>query len=86
MGEIIAKDNTSVTVKLTDGGSKIVFYSDKTTVQEMKSGSIADLQVGDTVNVSGTANSDGSITAESFQKRPPRPQDSTNAPTNATPR
>src|SRR3989344_65812 len=37
-GEIIAKDEKSFTVKLRDGGSKIVFFTDKTPVAKSVSG------------------------------------------------
>lgn len=35
-GEIIDKDEISITVKLTEGGSKIVFYSDNTEIRIQK--------------------------------------------------
>ncbi len=82
-GNILAKDATTVTLQLTSGGSKIVFYSDKTTVQKTTAGSISDLQVGETVRVMGTANADGSLTAELFQLgaiMPTRPQNQPPAP------
>ncbi len=75
-GEIIAKDNNSVTVKLNDGGSKIVFYSNTTEVDKFAKGTAGDLQIGESVTVSGQANQDGSITAQSVQIRPNMPSPS----------
>lgn len=37
-GEIIDKDEISITVKLTDGGSKLIFYSDETQILEFTEG------------------------------------------------
>ncbi len=63
-GDIISQDNDSVTVKLQDGSSKIVILSDKTVINKATEGSKSDLKTGERITAFGTANSDGSITAQ----------------------
>ncbi len=84
-GEIISKDNQSVTIKLQDGSTKIVFYSGNTVIQKTIAGSNNDLSVNTAVTITGTTNSDGSFSANSIQIRPSDantyPQSATTKPT-----
>lgn len=80
-GSVVSKDANSITIKLMGGpnatnagqngsGSRIVLFDSKTQVGEFTIGSTSDLQVGQSVSVNGTANADGSITAQMIQIRP----------------
>lgn len=69
-GEITAMDDKSITVKSQDGSSKIVILSQSTSINKTDTAAKTDLQVGSTVSVFGTANSDGSITAQNVQLNP----------------
>jgi hypothetical protein len=66
-GSIVSMDDTSITVKSADGNTKIVFYSDSTTISESKDVSSDALTVGEDVTVAGSTNTDGSVTAARIQ-------------------
>ncbi len=65
-GEIISQDDKSVTVKMQDGSTKIVIVSDKTAINKATEGTKADLKTGEQITVMGTANSDGSLAAQTI--------------------
>lgn len=69
-GEVIAKDKKSITVKLQDGGSKIVFVGAGADIGKFDKATLSDLIVGTNVMTRGSANTDGSFTAQSVQIRP----------------
>jgi pectate lyase len=68
-GTVVSKDATSITVKARDGSSKIVFYTKGTPVMKTIPGSGSDIEVGKDITVTGTPNSDGSVSAETIQLR-----------------
>ncbi len=87
-GTIISTGSGTMTIQLPSStstsatvGTKIVLFDTTTQVTEMKTVDASTLTVGQGVVVSGTTNSDGSLTATSIQVRPTR----TGAPTGTAP-
>jgi len=68
-GEVISKDQQSLTIKMPDGSSKIIFFSDSTKVSKTIDGATSDIETGKQIMVSGSQNSDGSYTAQTIQIR-----------------
>lgn len=72
-GTIASKDAGSITLNTRDGSSHVVILTPATTVAKSVSGALTDISVGSTVMVSGTTNSDGSVSATTIQIRPTPP-------------
>ena len=68
-GQIISVSGNSMTVSLANGNSQVVFYSSSTPITVIKPTvvSASALTAGTRVMVTGTSNSDGSLTATSIQ-------------------
>jgi len=66
-GEVISKDEQSLTLKMLDGGSMIIFFSDSTQISKTAEGLINDIEIGKQIMVTGEQNSDGSYTAKTIQ-------------------
>jgi hypothetical protein len=66
-GSIIAIDADSITVQTTDGSTKIVLLSSSANISLVTSGSTSDLKTGENVVISGTTNTDGTVTATSIR-------------------
>jgi hypothetical protein len=69
-GEVLNKDDKTLTVKMADGSSKIVLFTDKTVFNKSTAGAKTDIEVGKPVSVIGTTNTDGSVTATDVQINP----------------
>jgi len=69
-GEIISTDDKSITVKMPDGSSRIVFINDKTIINNAETASREDLKLGVKVAVFGNMNTDGSMSAQNIQLNP----------------
>lgn len=71
-GDVVGVDANSITVKLSDGSSKIVNLTNSTTYTKTDTASKADVTTGTKVAVIGAKNSDGSVTATSIELNPPK--------------
>lgn len=69
-GEIINIDTDSLTVKLTDGSSRIILLNDKTIYNKTASVEKTELKVGEKVGIFGSTNTDGSVSAQNVQLNP----------------
>lgn len=88
-GEIVSQDEQSLTVKTSDGSTKIVIVADSTSYKKSVGAASSDLSVGESITVVGTSNTDGSVTAKTVtlgETAMPigqgRPDDMPNSPMN----
>lgn len=70
-GQIVSVSNGSISIQQQNGSStEIVLMSPSTQILKTVAGSASDLTAGVGVTITGTPNSDGSMTATSVQIRP----------------
>lgn len=70
-GQVVSVGNGSITIQsATASSTEIVLVGDSTQILKTDTGSMSDLAPGAQVTVTGTSNSDGSLTATSIQIRP----------------
>ena len=72
-GTVASKDSGSLTIDTRDGSSRVILLTPNTGVSKNTNGSLDDVTVGSTIFVSGTTNSDGSVSASLIQLRPAMP-------------
>ena len=81
-GEVTKIDDTSITLKTIDGGSKIILISDSTIFNKSTSVSKTELKVGSQVRVDGTTDTNtGSVTGKSIEIDPARNGQNQTTPT-----
>ena len=69
-GEVTAKDDKSMTVKMSDGSSKIIILSEKTVYRISEESSVSNVSEGTKVAVFGEIGNDGSVTATTIEINP----------------
>ena len=69
-GQVISVGNGTMTLKLSDGSTKLIVLPSNTNYLKTDQASQSDVKTGETVTVLGTQNSDGSITAQDVQLNP----------------
>ena len=69
LGEIVSLDDSSMTMKMADGSSKIIFFSESTTINQSVSASRDDLQIGSSVAVRANQ-SNNTFIAENIEINP----------------
>lgn len=70
IGKIVASDDSSITVELEDGSSKIILLSDETVIHEAESVTKDQLVEGETISVLGQEDNDGIVSAQTIQLNP----------------
>ena len=65
-GEITKIDDSSITIKTQNGGSKLILISDSTAYKQLTDGDKSKLKVGSQITVDGESSTDGSLTGKTI--------------------
>ncbi len=68
-GQVLSVDSDSLTLQLANGNSENVFFSSSTQISMPEPVPASSIQSGTMVMITGTTNSDGSVTASTIQVR-----------------
>jgi len=68
-GQVLSVSGSTITVKSTNGGSQVAVLAPSTQYRKAVDGASSDVVVGSQVTITGSTNSDGSLTAQSVQIR-----------------
>ena len=69
IGNILTSDSNSITIQMRSGSTQIIFLTNTTPIIKSVRATLSDLSIGTPISVIGSANADGSITAQSIQIR-----------------
>lgn len=69
-GELVKKDASSLSIKQRDGNMKLVLVTSSTKAMKMTESNLGEFAIGQQIMVTGSSNSDGSLTAQTVQIRP----------------
>jgi Domain of unknown function (DUF5666) len=68
-GQVLNVSGSTITVKSMNGGSQVAVLAPSTQYRKAVDGASSDVVVGSQVTITGSTNSDGSLTAQSVQIR-----------------
>lgn len=65
-GEVTKIDDSSITIKTQNGGSKLILISDSTAYKQLTDGDKSKLKLGSQITVEGESSTDGSLTGKTI--------------------
>ncbi len=68
-GEILSLSDNNLTIKLPDGGSKIIYFATSTEMWRQTAAQLSDFKVGESITANGTENDAGALEADIIQFR-----------------
>lgn len=69
-GEILSLSDNNLTIKLSDGGSKIIYFATSTEMWRQIAVQLSDFKIGESITANGIENDAGALEADIIQLRP----------------